>query len=60
MQTQKLLAEVVQTYDAMNRLTRRAMSGPGVIHPAVESWEYDVRAGWFAGMTRRDVLAGPV
>ena len=38
------LAEVKQTFDAMDRLTRRSTSGPGVSHPAVESWEFDVRS----------------
>ena len=34
----------MQTFDAMDRLTRRSTSGPGVSHPAVESWEFDVRS----------------
>jgi RHS repeat-associated protein len=38
------LAEVKQTFDAMDRLTRRSTSGPGVSHPAVESWEFDGRS----------------
>ena len=60
-QTQKLLAEVMQTFDAMDRLTRRSTSGPGVIHPAVESWEFDVRVP--VGAPDRPggtVVAGPV
>jgi RHS repeat-associated protein len=38
------LAEVVQTYDATDRLTRRTTAGPGVTDPAVESWKFDARA----------------
>ena len=40
----KPVAEVIQTFDAAGRLTRRTTTGAGTAEPAVESWEFDARS----------------